>query len=68
MLKYDSTHGRFKGTVESKGDKLVVNGNAITVSACRDPKDIPWGIAGMIITTTIMNDTNHSYFRCRLRC
>lgn len=47
MLKYDSTHGRFKGTVESKGDKLIVNGNPITVSACKDPKDIPWGTAGM---------------------
>ena len=47
MLKYDSTHGRFKGTVESKGDKLIVNGNPITVSAFKDPKDIPWGTAGM---------------------
>ncbi|KAJ3332182.1 Glyceraldehyde-3-phosphate dehydrogenase 2 [Kappamyces sp. JEL0680] len=48
MLKYDSTHGRFKGTVESKGDKLIVNGNAISVSACKDPKEIPWGAAGAV--------------------
>lgn len=43
MLKYDSTHGRFKGTVSTKNGKLVVNGNEITVTACRDPTTIPWG-------------------------
>jgi len=48
MLKYDSTHGRFKGTVEAKDGKLVVNGNSISVSACKDPKDIPWGSAGAV--------------------
>jgi len=31
MFKYDTTHGRFKGTVEIQGDKLVINGNAISV-------------------------------------
>ena len=46
MLKYDSIHGRFKGTIEIKGDKLVVNGNEITVFNCMDPKDIPWASAG----------------------
>jgi len=46
MFKYDSTHGRFKGTVEAKDGKLVVNGNAITVFNERDPKAIPWGKAG----------------------
>ena len=33
MLKYDSTHGRFKGTVEVKDGNLVVNGNTIRVTA-----------------------------------
>ncbi len=46
MLKYDSAHGRFDGQVEVKGDKLVVNGNEITVFNCMDPKDIPWATAG----------------------
>ncbi len=46
MLKYDSAHGRFDGTIEIKGDKLVVNGNEITVFNCMDPKDIPWATAG----------------------
>lgn len=46
LFKYDSTHGRFKGTVEAKDGKLVVNGNAIAVFSERDPKAIPWGKAG----------------------
>lgn len=46
MFKYDSVHGRFNGTVEAKDGKLVVNGNEITVTAERDPSQIPWGQAG----------------------
>lgn len=46
MLKYDSTHGRFKGSVEVVDGKLVVNGHAISVSASKDPATIPWGSAG----------------------
>jgi len=46
MFKYDSTHGRFKGTVEAKDGKLVINGNAITVFGERDPTAIKWGDAG----------------------
>lgn len=46
MLKYDSVHGRFDGSVEAKDGKLVVNGHAISVSAERDPAQIPWGKAG----------------------
>jgi len=42
LFKYDSTHGRFKGTVENKDGKFVVNGVAINVYAAREPKDIPW--------------------------
>ncbi|BEI83958.1 hypothetical protein CcaverHIS002_0405620 [Cutaneotrichosporon cavernicola] len=46
MFKYDSTHGRFKGTVETKDGKLVVNGKPISVFGERDPSAIPWGKAG----------------------
>lgn len=46
MLKYDSAHGRFDGTIEIKNDKLVVNGNEITVFNCMDPNEIPWATAG----------------------
>jgi glyceraldehyde 3-phosphate dehydrogenase len=46
MFKYDSTHGRFQGTVEQKDGKLVVNGQEISVHAERDPTQIPWGASG----------------------
>ena len=40
MLKYDTMHGRFNGTVEAKDGKLVVNGHAIRVTAERNPEDL----------------------------
>ncbi len=46
LLKYDSTHGRFPGRVEVEGDNLVVNGQAIPISAHKDPTQIPWGTLG----------------------
>ncbi|PFX20443.1 Glyceraldehyde-3-phosphate dehydrogenase 1, partial [Stylophora pistillata] len=46
MFKFDSTHGRFKGTVEAKDGKLVINGNPISVHAKRDPSEIQWGADG----------------------
>jgi len=46
LTKYDSTHGRFKGTVETHDGKLVVNGRPITVFGKMDPKEIAWGSAG----------------------
>jgi len=46
MFKYDSVHGKFKGTVEVKGNKLVVDGHPIQVFAEKDPTAIQWGSAG----------------------
>jgi glyceraldehyde 3-phosphate dehydrogenase len=46
MLKYDSTHGQFKGTVEVKDGKLVVNGKSIRVTAEKNPADLKWGEVG----------------------
>ena len=46
MLKYDTVHGKFDGTVEVKDGKLVVNGNEIRVSAERNPADLKWDAIG----------------------
>ena len=46
MFKFDSIHGRFKGTVEAKDGKLIINGNPISVFAKRNPDEIPWGDNG----------------------
>jgi glyceraldehyde 3-phosphate dehydrogenase len=54
MLKYDSTHGRFKGTVEAKDGNLIVNGKTIRVTAEKDPANLKWDAVGaeIIIEST----------------
>lgn len=46
MLKYDSTHGQFKGTIEATSDGLVVNGKTVKFYTERDPANIPWSETG----------------------
>ncbi|MEN8765661.1 MAG: type I glyceraldehyde-3-phosphate dehydrogenase [Polaribacter sp.] len=46
MLKYDSVHGAFDGTVEVKNGMLVVNGNEIRITAERDPANLKWNEVG----------------------
>lgn len=46
MLKYDSTHGMFKGDVEVKDGKLVVNGNSIRVTSEKNPANLNWSEVG----------------------
>ena len=46
MLKYDSVHGRFKGTVAVEGNTLVVNGKKIRLTAVKDPAELKWGEVG----------------------
>lgn len=46
MLKYDTMHGQFKGTIEVKDGKLVVNGQAIRVTAEKDPANLKWDEVG----------------------
>ncbi|MFZ3274511.1 MAG: type I glyceraldehyde-3-phosphate dehydrogenase [Lutibacter sp.] len=43
LLKYDSVHGRFKGTIEVKDKTLFVNGKPIRVTGEKNPEDIQWG-------------------------
>ena len=47
MLKYDSTHGRFNGSVEVKDGHLVVNGKTIRVTSERDPANLKWNEIGV---------------------
>ena len=42
LLKYDTTHGRYDGTVEAAENAIVVNGKKITIYAEKDAKDLPW--------------------------
>jgi len=46
MFKYDSVHGRFKGTVEAKDGQLYIDGKGITVFGEKDPAAIKWGSVG----------------------
>ncbi|MEI8007480.1 MAG: type I glyceraldehyde-3-phosphate dehydrogenase [Bacteroidota bacterium] len=60
LLKYDSVHGKFPGTVAVEGEFLVVNGKKIKVHAEKDPANLPWGTLGV---TTVLECTG--IFRTR---
>ena len=60
LLKYDSVHGKFPGTVAVEGEFLVVNGKKIKVLAEKDPANLPWGVLGV---TTVLECTG--IFRTR---
>ena len=46
MLRYDTMHGQFKGTIEYDESSITVNGKKVNFYACMDPRDIPWGQIG----------------------
>jgi glyceraldehyde 3-phosphate dehydrogenase len=46
LFKYDTMHGRWPGSVEAKGDTLVIDGHAIKVFSEKDPAALPWGDSG----------------------
>ena len=48
LLRHDSTHGKFKGTVEAKEDGIVVNGKFIKCVSERDPEKLPWASLGAV--------------------
>jgi glyceraldehyde 3-phosphate dehydrogenase len=54
LLKYDSAHGRFNGTVSHTPNSLIVNGKEIVITAVRNPTELPWGEMGidMVIEST----------------
>ncbi len=54
LLKYDSVHGKFNGTVEATENSIIVNGNEIKISSERNPADLKWGELGadLVIEST----------------
>ncbi len=59
MIRYDSMHGRFEGTLSHTADSIVVNGHEIKVYACKDPAEIPWRDTGaeyIIESTGVFTD------------
>jgi glyceraldehyde 3-phosphate dehydrogenase len=47
LMEHDTVHGRFDGTVELTDDGMIINGIPVTLSATRDPTEIPWSKAGV---------------------
>jgi glyceraldehyde 3-phosphate dehydrogenase len=47
LTRYDTTHGKFPGSIEVDGDAMVVNGDRIKVLAQRNPAELPWGALGV---------------------
>jgi glyceraldehyde 3-phosphate dehydrogenase len=54
LLKYDSTQGKFKGTVEAVADGIIVDGKKVLVTSEKDPANLPWGKIGadMVLEST----------------
>lgn len=52
LLKYDSVHGRFKGTVEVDGNDLIINGDRLRITAERDPNNLDWSGVDVVIEAT----------------
>mgnify|MGYP002622424096 FL=1 len=53
LLKFDSIHGKFAGSVEVVEGNLVVNGETIHISAERDPANLPWGSLGIDVVVEL---------------
>lgn len=52
LLKYDSVHGKFNGSVHAEGGNLVVNGRTITISAQKQIENLAWGAVDAVIEST----------------
>ena len=60
LLKYDSVHGRYPGTIDTDSDSLIVDGKRIQVLSERDPSKLPWKTLGV---TSVLESTG--IFRTR---
>jgi glyceraldehyde 3-phosphate dehydrogenase (phosphorylating) len=56
LLKYDTSHGKFRGTVEAGNNSIIVNGKNIKISSERNPEDIPWSPDIVIESTGVFRD------------
>ncbi|PJA97878.1 MAG: type I glyceraldehyde-3-phosphate dehydrogenase [Ignavibacteriales bacterium CG_4_9_14_3_um_filter_30_11] len=63
LLKYDSVHGKFKGTIEVDGNYLIVNGDSIKITAEKDPSKLKWG---ELETDVVIESTG--VFRSKEQC
>jgi len=52
LLKYDSVHGRFNGTVDVDGNDLIINGDRLRITAERDPANLDWTGVDVVIEST----------------
>ncbi len=57
LLKYDSVHGRFSGSVTLEGDQMVVDGAPVKVLAERDPAKLPWKDLSVDVAHTSLRST-----------
>jgi glyceraldehyde 3-phosphate dehydrogenase len=60
LLKYDSVHGKFDGTIEVDGKDLIVNGSRLKVTAERDPANLEWGDIDIVVEATGLFRTRES--------
>ena len=59
LLKYDSVHGKFNGTVEAKENSIVVDGKEIEILSVKDPAELPWkenGVQVVIESTGVLSN------------
>jgi glyceraldehyde 3-phosphate dehydrogenase len=60
LLKYDSVHGRFKGTVDVDGNDLIINGDRLRITAERDPANLDWNGVDVVVESTGIFRTKES--------
>ena len=64
LLKYDSVSGVFDGIVEAKDDSIVVNGEAVMVTAVKNPAELPWKDLGVeLVLESTGADRSIKYYR-----
>ncbi|WP_013324400.1 type I glyceraldehyde-3-phosphate dehydrogenase [Gloeothece verrucosa] len=64
LLKYDSTHGRFRGTVEATEEGIVVNGKLIRCFSIKNPEELPWkdlGVQYVVESTGLFTNYDGAY-------